>query len=291
MEKTQDDWIKAGKITAQAREFAKTLIKKDAKLLEITEKVEEKIYSLGAKPAFPTQLSLNNIAAHYNALINDTTILKDDMVKVDIGAHINGAIGDTALTVDLSKKNSNLVKASEEALKAAIDTVKPGVEIRKIGQSIHEVITSYGFSPIRNLCGHGLDKFQIHDAPTIPNFDNGDTTKLEEGQLIAIEPFATTGIGVVKEGKPSEIYQIIDLKPVRNQSVRKIMHHINQEYEGLPFSKRWLMKKFKPLQVNFALALMEREKILHQYPQLTEKGEGLVSQTEHSIRVGEGVLT
>jgi len=283
------DWEKAGKIASEAREFGRKLIKEGVSLLEVTEKIEDKIISLGGKLAFPTQFSLNEVAAHYNAVVNDKTVFGKDVVKLDLGACFNGAIGDTACTVDLSGENKELVKASEEALKNAIKVAKPGVMLKDIGAKIHETITGYGFSPIRNLCGHGLGLFQIHDKPSIPNFDNGDETELEEGDTIAIEPFATTGSGVVIEGKNSEIYRFIQRKATRNPNARKIMNFVETEFKELPFSKRVIAKKFG--NVTLPLILLERDGIIDQYKQLIEKTKCLVSQTEHSLIVGKKVIT
>lgn len=282
-----EDWIKAGKIAGEAREFGKGLIKEGAKLLEITEKVEAKIKELGGEMAFPAQLSRNEIAAHYNAAYNDQTILGKDLVKLDVGVNINGAIGDTAVTVDLSGENEKLVNASREALQEAIKIIKPGLEIREIGKVIQEKIQSYDFSPIRNLSGHGLNIYKIHDKPTIPNYDNNDSTKLVVGQTFAIEPFATTGVGAVMDSKPSEIYRLINKKPVRDFKTRKILDFIEKNYKELPFAKRWLVKEFDLFKVNMALASLEKIRVLHQYEQLVEKNKGLVSQAEHSVMVTE----
>lgn len=284
-----DDWIKAGEIAGKARDFGVKLIKKGEKLIIVTEKVEEKIYELGGKLAFPTQISRNEVAAHYNAFVNDETVFDNDIVKIDVGVQINGAIGDTATTVDLTGENEALVKASRDALNNALKIVKPGVKLNEIGRVIQETISNAGFAPIRNLCGHGLGEYQIHDSPSVPNFDNGDETELEGGQTIAIEPFASTGSGIVVEGKESEIYKFLEKKPTRNPMARKVMAFIEEEYNGLPFAKRHLFKKFG--NVNLALKLLERGGILHQYHHLVDKTKGLVSQAEHSVIVGKKVTT
>jgi methionyl aminopeptidase len=284
-----DNWIKAGKIASEAREYGRSLVVVGANLLEVTEKIEAKIIELGGKIAFPAQLSRNSTAAHYNAVVNDKTIfLEGDLVKLDVGAHVDGAIGDTACTIDLGN-NSKLVKASEDALKAAIETAKPGVEVREIGKAINKVISAAGFSPIKNLGGHGLGEYQIHTSPSIPNFDNGDKTVLKEGDHIAIEPFATDGSGVVVEGAGSEVYLFQGKKPIRSLMARKIMKYIETEYNGLPFAKRWIAKKFTG--VNVAFVLLERAGAIYHYPRLVEKKKGMVSQSEHSLIVGGPVTT
>ena len=281
-----NDYIKSGEIAAKAREFGKKLCKENTLILEIAEKIEAKMLELGGKPAFPVDVSINHVAAHATPLENDKTKLKKgDLVKLDIGVHVNGAVTDTACTVEVStNKCNNLIKASENALNEALKIVKPGVKVREIGKVIHDTIVKAGFSPIRNLSGHGLDKFEIHTKPTIPNYDNNDETKLEKDMIIAIEPFATTGIGEIIEGKPSNVYALIEKKPVRLNDARKILDFIEKEYKTLPFAARWLNKKFK--NANFVLRVLEKEGIIKQYSQLPEKAKGNVSQAEHSLIVG-----
>ena len=286
------DWIKAGEIAGEAREFGKKLIRIGASHKEVTEKIESKIGELGGKLAFPTQMSVNHIAAHYTALLDkDFNFEEGDVVKLDLGVSINGAIGDTAVTVDLGN-NEKLVKASRNALNSALEIVKPGTTLGEIGRTIQEEITKLGFKPIRNLGGHGSDKYQIHTEPTIPNYDNGDETKLKKGQKIAIEPFASTGSGMISEGNPSEIYQLSHVKNIRLQSAREIMKYVGEEFKTLPFSKRYLIRKFNKLQIATGLLALKREGILHEYGVLPERDKtSLVSQAEHSLIVGEKVTT
>jgi methionyl aminopeptidase len=284
------DWVKAGEIASSAREFGKKLIKVGKSHLEVTEEIEAKILELGGELAFPTQISVNNIAAHYNTRLGtDFKFKEGDVCKLDLGVHINGAIGDTAVTVDLGN-NSKLCEASKNALNAAIEIVKPGVSINEIGKVIHSEISALGFSPIRNLGGHGLDLWQIHTAPSIPNFDNGDKAVLKKGQIIAIEPFASNGAGLVQEGKPSEIYQVESIKNVRDSNARKILKFVSEKYRTLPFAKRQL--PFNKLQLTVGLSVLKRAGILHEYGFLPEKKENaLISQHEHTLIVGEQVTT
>jgi len=284
-EETLNKLKKAGQVAAQALEYAKTLIKKDASLLEVTEKIEEKIKELGGGLAFPVQISLNDTAAHFCPDQDDKTILKDQLVSIDIGVHIDGFIGgDTALTVDLSGENEELVKASREALNNALKIIKPGIKLREIGKTIHETITKYGFSPVRNLSGHGLDQYNIHSPPSVPNYDNGDETELKEDQLIAIEPFASKGAGIVYESGNPSVFQLTEKKPVRNIFTRQILKEL-EKLNGLPFCRRWLTKKFSLPKVNFALRELKALDILREYPPLVDKNHGLVSQAEHTLIV------
>jgi methionyl aminopeptidase len=162
--------------------------------------------------------------------------------------------------------------------------LQPELELRQIGKEIHEVITSYGFSPIRNLSGHGLDEYNIHAKPSVPNYDDGNTTKLENNQLIAIEPFATNGAGVVYESSNANVFVLLDRKPVRMPMIRAVLNEIDN-YNQLPFTPRWLEKKFSPAQVRLAMNQLMKMEIIKEYPPLIDKNHGLVSQAEHTIIV------
>ncbi|MFC1728122.1 type II methionyl aminopeptidase [Nanoarchaeota archaeon] len=279
-----ENWRKAGKIAKEALEYGKTLVKTDALLIEVANKIEDKIVELGGQIAFPVNISLNHVAAHYTPAPNEETKFKDEIVKLDVGVHVEGAIGDTALTIDLSGKNQELVQASEDALNQAIKIIKPGITLGKIGKAIEDAITKRGFVPIRNLSGHSMDIYNLHAGLTIPNYDTEDDTKLEEGMIIAIEPFATTGSGMIEEGSNAEIFMLEQVRPLRNMTARKILKEI-ESFNGLPFCSRVLVKKFNLMQVRIALKEMSNIDMLKLYPPLPEVNKGLVSQAEHTILI------
>lgn len=283
-----EKWRKAGNITAQAIKYGKSLIKPGASLLEVSELIEKKIEELGGKPAFPAQISMDSIAAHYCAEPDEKTILEKQVCSLDIGVHVDGFIGDSACTIDLSGEYTDLVKASEEALKEAIKIVQIGVKANEIGKVIQETISSFNFSPIKNLTGHGLSKFNIHDSPTIPNFDTGDETKLEKGMVIAIEPFATNGTGMVYERNQGNIFSLVKKRPVRSQFVREALKII-ETYNNLPFTTRWLAKKMSLPTASFALRELLKAEIIKSYPPLPEKNKGIVTQAEHSLIIDDKV--
>ena len=284
---TFDAYVKAGRIAAQARDYGKSLIKIGASLLEVTEKIEKRILELGGEFAFPPQISLNDIAAHYCASPDDKTVFKEgDVVKLDIGVHIDGFVGDTALTVVLSndEKLNLLAEASREALNSALKIIKPGITLSEIGKEIHKEITKRGFAPIRNLSGHGLDRFVIHDKPSVPNFDTGSNETLREDQVIAIEPFASTGAGVIYESSNPTIFSIKGKKPVRSPMTREVLKDL-EKYNELPFALRWIVKKHGQGKTSFALRELKNTGILKEYPPLPDKAHGLVSQAEHTVIV------
>jgi methionyl aminopeptidase len=276
---------KAGKIAAQVLEYGKNLIKKDASMTEVLDKIEEKITELGAKPAFPVQISCNHLAAHYCPDEEDKTVFSDQLACLDVGVHVDGFIGDTAVTVDLSGKYNDLVKASQEALDNAIKIIKPDVALSEVGKTIQETINKYGFAPVRNLSGHGLGKYEIHTKPNIPNFDNNDNTKIEKGMVFAIEPFASTGAGIVQDSGIATVFELSNKKPVRNMITRQVLKEI-ETYNNLPFTTRWLTRKFGA-KAKFALKEMEQLGMLHPHPPLADKDKGMISQAEHSILIDD----
>lgn len=276
--------LKAGKIAGEIKKYARTIIKKGTPLLEIAEKIEEKIINLGGKPAFPVNLSINDIAAHYTPSYDDKT-LAYGLLKIDFGVHIDGEVADTAFSIDLEndEENKRLIEASEKALEAASKTIRLNVKNSEIGKAIQEAIESAKFSPIINLSGHGIEKYELHSGITIPNIDSNQEISLKEG-LYAIEPFATNGSGKVYDGKPSEIYELVSERNVRSQSAREILNFIIKEYSTLPFCSRWIIKKFG-LASLLALRQLEANGNLHQFPLLIEASHGKVSQSENTFLV------
>ena len=285
MEENIEKWRKAGKITSEAREYGRGLVRKGASMKDVCDKIDAKIEELGAKPAFPSQTSCDHIAAHF-CVDDEDVIFENQVVKLDVGANVDGFLGDSAVTIDLSGQHTDLVKASAEALQAAIDIVKEGVALREIGKAIQDVITGYDLAPIRNLSGHGLDRYEIHTAPTVPNFDNGDENRLSDNQIIAIEPFATSGKGIIYEAGTPTVFMFRQKKPVRDMMTRKVLAEI-EKYKGVPFAKRHLALLFPRMRLNMALTQMTALNILEKFPPLVEREKGLVSQAEHTILVQE----
>ncbi|RLG18540.1 type II methionyl aminopeptidase [Nanoarchaeota archaeon] len=277
-----NNYKEAGKIAVRMLSRAREIVKPGVKYTKVVEELE-KFYE-EAKPAFPINISVNSIAAHDTPKINDErSFEKGDMVKVDVGVHVNGYIADTAITVDLGD-NSDLVKASKEALSAAIDTIKPGVNTRDVGEAIENVIKSYGFMPIINLTGHELKKYELHAGLNIPNTKTREQNTIHEGAY-AIEPFTTNGAGYVVETKSSEIFSLSSGANPRRQKARQVLKWIEEEYKTLPFAKRWIIQKFGPVEGSLSINELVKTGSLHNYPILREGSNGLVAQTEKTIIV------
>jgi len=276
--------LEAGKIAKQVKDYAKKLVKKDMPLLEIANKIESKIEELKGKPAFPVTLSINEVAAHYTPSHDDET-LAHGLLKVDFGVHVDGWAADNAFTLDLedSKENKKIINAAEQALKKATEKVKNGMTTSEIGKVIQETIESYDLNPIVNLCGHSMDHYDLHSGFTIPNIDDHKQEPIKPG-LYAIEPFATPGSGKVHDGKPSNIYALIDPKNTRSPIAREVLEYIVDEYQTLPFCGRWIVKKFTTKGL-IALKQLEEQGILHHFPQLIESSKAKVAQAENTFLI------
>ena len=291
-----ETYKKAGHIAVQAVAFARSFIKPNMTLIEIAESIEAKIVELGGKPAFPVNLSINEIAAHATPKLGDTEKARG-LLKVDIGVHLKGFVADTAFSIDLenSEENKKLIASAEKALAHATQLVISNrrVKIREIGRIIAKTIEEQGFQPIRNLSGHSIELYNLHAGITIPNYDNAQEKVLDLG-VYAIEPFATlaTGSGMVRDGKSSNIYALIKEGVVRDQFAREVLKYILEQYETLPFCTRWLQKQFGSRAL-LALARLEQAGILHHYPQLIEQSGEKVAQAEHTIILteNEAVIT
>ena len=279
--------LKAGKIASQVRKYAKSIIKKDMLLLEIAEKIEGKIIELGGELAFPTNLSINEVAAHYTPYHEDKT-LASGLLKIDFGVHVDGWIADTAFSMDLdnNEENKKLIEASEKALENAIKIFKEEAITNEVGKTIQETIESYGYSPIVNLAGHEMKQYDLHAGISIPNIDDKKNIILHQG-IYAIEPFATSGNGKVYDGKPSGIYILIDSKNVRSPIAREVLNFVKEKYQTLPFCSRWIVKKFGAKAL-FGLNQLEENKNLHNFSQLVESSNSKVSQAEHTVLISEG---
>ena len=292
-EQDKDNAILAGKIAAKAISYGNAIIQPGIKMVDALDQIEKFIKDNGGQMAFPAQIALNEIAAHFCSLADDTTVFKPtDIIKLDIGVHVDGMIADTAITIifkednDKYKELSDLKKASEEALNNALKYARPGVSLGELGLIVQESIAKFDLSPVRNLTGHGLGKYSIHESPTVPNFNSKDKHLLEDNQMIAIEPFATNGHGMIFESSNATIFSLNSMKGVRSNMTREVLNDIS-EFKTLPFTTRWLTSKHSFSKVRFALNDLKNLGIIHDYPPLVEMGKGMVSQSEHTVIVRE----
>ncbi len=285
-DEVMDRYQESGRIAARILKRGRNEIQVGASYLGAVERIEEMVRDEEAGLAFPLNVSINEDAAHDTASPGEERVfMQGDMVKLDLGVHIDGYIADTATTVDLGE-HPLLVEASRCGLEKAISLVRPGVTIGELGTAIHHEIESRGFRPVANLTGHGLDRFMIHTPPNIPNVRIQGGAVLEEGMVFAIEPFASTGSGRVNEKHRTEIYQQQALHPVRLPSARHVLEEIRPR-KGMPFSRRWLTGNKRDM----ALSALLRAQVIRAYPVLSDVPGSLVSQAEHTLIVtAEGCI-
>lgn len=280
-----ESYRRAGKLLAEVREEIRKLVRAGVALLDLAETAEELIRQKGAKPAFPCNVSLNEIAAHYSPPAGDTTTIKEgDVVKVDLGAHIDGYIADTAFTIATGEKKE-IVSAVEKALEEAIKVVRPGVNVSEIGKAVEDVATASGFKPIRNLSGHSLARWTLHAGITIPNFNEKTDQKIKAGDILAIEPFLTDGAGSVEDQPQVYIYRYMRDRPVRLRMAKKLLLDIKRVYGGLPFAERWLTKNMSKLRMELSLRELIGVGAIYPYHVLKERAGGVVAQAEHTVIV------
>ncbi|MEM2140129.1 type II methionyl aminopeptidase [Nitrososphaera sp.] len=288
-------YLKAGKIASKVREDARKKYHVGSTLLQVCEDAEAQIREMGAEPAFPVNASLNEIAAHYTAEPNDETPVKEgDVLKIDIGVHVEGYIADTAVTVCYDPKYDQMVKAAEAALAEAVRMAKVGTKASDIGRAIENIISRMGYRPIQNLSGHSLQQYTIHAGKSIPNiWTLGSSFTLQAGEAYAIEPFATTrdGAGVVHEGKVKNIFGITSRKPTKDDDADELLNTIWSRYKSLPFALRWLTDAYDVPRLRRLTDVLIKKKNVHAYPILVEGREKIVVQAEHTLIPADGGST
>ncbi len=286
-----------GKISVEALEYSKTIIKEGVSILDAAEKIENFILNKGYQLSFPINLSINEKAAHYTPFIDNVyKFQKNDLVKVDLGARKGNNLSDCAITIDLSGENQKMIETAEKALEEAISLVKSGRKVREIGAAIENVAVKNGLKPIFNLGGHGIESEELHAGNFIPNYDNGDETELQEGDIISIEPFITNGIGHVSDGDDVQIFQLLeyDVPTPRSQDTREILKLIQEKYLTYPFSLRWIAKELKNIsefKLKRAVSELDQLGVLEKFPVLIEKKNGLVAQAEKELIVEKDSCT
>ena len=293
-----ENFLKAGKIAAKVVRYAEQLVKSGHRdVYNLCEKIEQKIIELGAFPAFPCNICINDVAAHFSPYPTDQILLPErGVVKIDIGVRINGYIVDTAFSIPLSDEFERLVEWTKLALERAIRAIKPRIRASEIGAIIENTAKEGGFKPIRNLSGHLIKEYRLHAGKSIPNVQSFFSDRILEGEIYAIEPFLTLSdaSGSVKSTKTRRIFSLSKIKRPKDKRLEHLYKEILRRFRMLPFSPRWLAKSNKFENVVEKIISLEREGIIHSYPVLVEKLGGIVAQFEHTIVVtkdGALVLT
>jgi methionyl aminopeptidase len=280
-----EKYQKAIKIGDDVVKYAKAMKLENQKIIDIVLEIENVIKHFGGKPAWPVNILINEIAAHYTPDINNPIILKEgDLVKIDVGVQIDGYISDRAFSVCIGQKTHPLIEASEKGLEEAIKLIKPGTKIYEISEVVENTVESFGFNTIKNLCGHAVERYNQHAPPSIPNGKNTIKDEIEVGQVIAMEVFSTNGDGWVVDSSPTSIFKFKQDKTVRLFEARKILEMARDKFECLPFTKRWI-EGISSLKFDMGINQLLEADALFDYPPLKDKGNGLVAVTEDTIIV------
>lgn len=279
---------RAGDVAREALKLAVDISHEGVPLIEIAERVEEFIRSRGALPAFPVNLSINQVAAHYTPSSNDELrVPKGSVLKIDVGVHVDGYIADCAVTVVQSGEYRRLALAAFEALKSAALALKPRSTAYDVGKVVEGAIRKHGYKPIENLTGHKIERYNLHAGKSIPNVARYEyrLVGINIGEVYAVEPFATNGVGQVIDSGWSNIYRVVSVKRIsREKDLNDVLEALWKEFKGLPFAERWVSRMgFSEKELR---GLVESKRVYH-YPRLVEAGGGLVSQFEDTFIVDQ----
>jgi methionyl aminopeptidase len=279
---------KAGKIAREVREEAKVFVHEGMLLVDICERVESLIRKKGGKPAFPCNVSINEIAAHYTSPPMDRQVVpRDSIVKVDIGAHIDGYIADTAITLCFSQEQKNLVDTAEKAVETAVKILRPGLSFSRFGSTIEGVIRGNGLKPISNLTGHQVGRYLIHAGKSLPNVSHFSISRISEGEIYAVEPFVTVAdaAGRVGSGSDAYIFRFLKQKTLKNPYAKQLLDFIKENFFTLPFAERWLHDVVSQKHFREAFSELLLSKSLMPYPVFVEASRKPVAQAEHTVLI------
>jgi methionyl aminopeptidase len=257
-------------------------------IIQVCEKAEALIREKGGKPAFPCNVSINEVAAHYTSPPGDERrIPENSIVKVDLGVHVDGYVTDTAFTAFFSPEYKSMTDAAEHALKVAIDNIRPEMTVSKIGGVIENDIKNHGFKPIANLTGHSVGRYLIHAGTSIPNVMQLSLTKIKTGEVYAIEPFVTLpdAVGRVEDGSETTIFRLVKAKSIKNPYAKQLLKHIESNFRTLPFAERWLQGVVPKEQHRGAFRELLASKTLMGYPIFVEVSRKPVTQAEHTVLI------
>jgi methionyl aminopeptidase len=278
----------AGKITRKVREEMRITVREGMPIIDLCEKAESLIRKKGGKPAFPCNVSVNEIAAHYTSPPQDKrTIPENSIVKIDIGVHVDGYIADTAATVCFNPEYDDLVNTAKEALKKAVEILRPGLSTSRFGSTIQKTIKTRGFKPVSNLTGHLIGRYVIHAGKSLPNVFHISASRVKEGEIYGVEPFVTVAkaAGRVENGEEAHIFRYLKHRSLKDPYAKRLLSHIRKNFQTLPFTERWLQGCVPPSRYKTAFSELLSSKTLMSYPVFIEASGKPVAQAEHTILV------
>ena len=284
---TEDQLTKlrtAGKVAGAARELGLSMVKEGVKLYDVAQEVEGYIREHGCGLAFPCNISINEVAAHYTPSCTDKKVFElGDVVKVDCGAHLDGYVGDTAGTVEVgTNAYASLIEASKNARNTVAEFIGDGIPLSEIGKAVEMTINRMGFVPISNLCGHQIEPYNLHAGLSVPSYDNGSKETVKAGMVVAVEPFATNGVGEVRNGKPGNIVRFVRDRKIADPKAAEFIEYVKEEFSTFPFCARSC--DFPDAEKH--VRALVRHGVLSSYAELVEAKGGIVTQHEYTFYIG-----
>lgn len=198
---------RAGAVVAQVHERLREVIEPGITTEELDKIAEEYILKSGAQPAFK---GYNGFPASICASINEEIVhgipgfrvLKEgDIISLDIGAILEGYVGDAARTHAVGKispEKKKLIEVTKESFFQGIQFAKEGYRLSDISHAVQKYVENNGFSVVRDYVGHGVGR-NMHEDPPIPNYGrSGRGPRLKRGMVLAIEPMVNLGTYHVK---------------------------------------------------------------------------------------------
>lgn len=193
---------KAGRLAAETLDFIAPYVKVGVTTNEINDLCHDFIINAGAIPAplnykgYPKSICTSKNAVVCHGIPDDKPLKDGDILNIDVTVILNGWYGDTSRmfwTGKPSIKAKRLCNAAYNALMEAIKQVKPGNKLNEIGFAIEKYIEDFGYSIVRNYCGHGIGKV-FHAPPNVVHFyDEGEDLILKEGMFFTVEPMINAG--------------------------------------------------------------------------------------------------
>jgi methionyl aminopeptidase len=278
----------SGNILRETREEMRTFVRENMPILQVCEKAESLIREKGGKPAFPCNVSINEVAAHYTSPPNDEQKIPENaVVKVDMGVHVDGYVTDTACTICFNPEYRSMQVAAEHALAAAIENIHADMATSKIGAIIEKNIKNRGFKPISNLTGHSVGRYLIHAGTSIPNVMQISFGKVKAGKIYAIEPFVTVpdAVGRVENSPEKTIFRLFKAKSVKNLYAKQLLKYIEENFVTLPFAERWLKGVVPEDKHREAFKELRKLKGIMGYPVFVEISRKPVTQAEHTVLI------
>jgi len=280
----------SGKILCEAREELRGFVKEGVLVLDVCERAEGLIRGKGGFPAFPCNVSIDEVAAHYTSPPGDRSVIPvGSTVKVDMGVQVDGYVTDTAFTVSFNSEGKRMAATAEAALKAVVDNIQGDMPTGRIGGIVEMVIRNHGFKPISNLSGHSVGRYLIHSGVSIPNVASQGTSKVHAGEVFAVEPFVThiDAIARVDDSPQNTIFRLVRARATKTVYAKQLLKHIETNFHTLPFAERWLIGVIPKEHHLEAFKELLTSKIITSYPVFIEASKKPVAQAEHTLLIKE----